>query len=149
MGLQGLQDMICVMWSLLNVWIPFIVLTFTSTSTVSCGNRHLKYPCTRLHSDIKMQAIWKIIYIVLYSSLFALSYIDCCLLSYTVSCVLKVKVNHVIPCLSITWKSSGSLFNMHLILIFSLSLIVTILGKLILLSLKVTLTSFQCYDLIS
>ena len=68
LGLQGLQDMICVVQSLLNIWIPFTVLTFTSTSTISCDNRHLKYLCTKLHSDIRMQAIWAI-------------------LSYTVSCL--------------------------------------------------------------
>ena len=44
--------------------------------------------------------------------------------------------------LSIMWKGRGS-FLKHLVLILSLSLIVTTLGKLILLSLKVTLTSFQ------
>ena len=124
-------------------------LTFTSMSTVSSGNRHLKYPCTKLPCGIRMQAIWKIIYIVLYSFLFALSYIVSCVLFYTVSFVLEAKVNHVIPCLSITWKSSGSFFIMHLILIFSLSLTVTILGKLILLSFKVTLTCFQSISKVS
>ena len=83
-------------------------LTFTSMSKVSSGNRHLKYLCTKLHCGTRMQAIWKIIYIVLYSFLFALSYITSCVLFYTVSCVLEAKVNHVTPCLSITWKSSGS-----------------------------------------
>ena len=116
---------------------------------VSSGNKHLKYPCTKLHCGIRMQAIWKIIYIVSYSFLFALSYIISSVLFYTVSCVLEAKVNHVIPCLSIMWKSSGSFFLMHLILILSLSLIVTILGKLILLSLKVTLTSFQSISKVS
>ena len=53
------------------------------------------------------------------------------------------KVNHVIPCFCIRWKSRGSLFNKHLTLILSWSLIVTTLGKLNLLSLKVTVTSFQ------
>ena len=57
------------------------------------------------------------------------------------------KVNHVIPCLSIRWKSKGSFFIKHLTLILSLSLIVTTLGKLILLSLKVTVTSFQSISL--
>ena len=139
------------MWCqfLLNIWIPFIVLTFTSTSMVSSGNRHLKYPCTKLHSGIRVQAIWKISYIVLYSSLFALSCIVSYLLSYTVSGVLEAKVNHVIPSLNITWKMSGSFFIMHLILILSLSLIVTILGKLILLSLKVTLTFSQSISKVS
>ena len=53
------------------------------------------------------------------------------------------KVNRVIPCFSIRWKSKGSLFIKNLTLILSWSLIVTILGKLIWLSLKVTVTSFQ------
>ena len=82
-----------------------------------------------------MQAIWKIIYIVLYSFLFALFYIVSCVLVYTVSFVLG--------------KSSGSFFIMHLILLLSLSIIVAILGKLILLSLKVTLTSFQSISKVS
>ena len=68
------------------------------------------------------------------------------MLIYSVSRVPEGKVNHVIPCFSIMWKSSGSFFIMHLILIVSLSLIVTILGELILLSLKVTLTSFQIFQ---
>ena len=70
-------------------------------------------------------------------------------LFHTVSFVPKAKVNHVIPCLSIMWKSRGSFFIKHLILILSLSLIVTTLGKLILLSLKVTLTSFQSISRVS
>ena len=53
------------------------------------------------------------------------------------------KVNHVIPCFRIRWKSKGSHFIKHLTLILSWSLIVTTLGKLILLSLKVTVTSFN------
>ena len=52
------------------------------------------------------------------------------------------KVNHIIPCFSIRWKSKGSLFIKHLTLILSWSLIVTTLGKLTWLSLKVTVTSF-------
>ena len=71
------------------------------------------------------------------------------MLFYSVSCVPEAKVNHVIPCLSIMWKSSGSFFIQHLTLILSLSLIVTILGKLILLSLKVMLTSFQSISRVS
>ena len=35
---------------------------------------------------------------------------------YTVSCVPAAKVNHVIPCFSIRWKSKGSLLINHLIL---------------------------------
>ena len=54
-------------------------------------HRHLKYPYTKSHTGIRMQAIWKIIYIVIYSGV----------LFYTVSCVPEAKVNHVIPCLSI------------------------------------------------
>ena len=49
---------------------------------------------------------------------------------HTVSCVPKAKVNHVTPCLSIMWKSRGSFSIKHLILILSLSLIVTTLGKI-------------------
>ena len=128
-----------VMQSLLNVWMPFIILTFTSTSTASSGKRLLKYPCTQLHSGIRIQFIWKII----------LSYTVSEVLLYTVSYVPDAKVNLVIPCLSIMWKSSGSFFIRHLILILSLSLIKTILGKLILSSLKVTLTSFQSISRVS
>ena len=56
---------------------------------------------------------------------------------------LWAKVNHKIPYLSIRQKSRGSFFIECLFLILSWSLIVTALGKLILLSLKVTVTSFQ------
>ena len=127
-------------WSLLNVWMPLIILIFTSTSMVSIGRRHLKYPCKKLHSGLSIQAIWKIIYIVIYRF---------CNVNHIVSCVLEAKVNHVIPCLSIMWKSRGSFFIKHLILILSLSLIVAPLGKLILLSLNITLTSFQSISRVS
>ena len=68
---------------------------------------------------------------------------------YTVSCVTVAKATHAIPCLSIRWKSKGSLFIKHLILILSQSLIVTTLDNLILLSLKVTVTSFQSISKVS
>ena len=108
-------------------------LDCTSTSTVPSGSRHLKYPCLKLHSGLRIQAIWKISYIVICSSV---------MLFHTVSCVPEAKVNHVIPCLSIMWKNRGSFFVECLILILSFSLTVTTLGNLILLSLKVMLTSF-------
>ena len=63
-----------------------------------------------------------LICIVLYIFLFAILY------SFF---VLEANVNHVIPCLSIMWKSSGSFFIMHITLVLFLYLIVTILGKLI------------------
>ena len=46
-------------------------------------------------------------------------------------------------------KSKGSLFIKHLTLILSWSLIVTILGRLILFSFKVTMTSFQSISNVS
>ena len=128
---MGLHDMTWVVLSLLNVWILLIVFTFTSMSTVSNGSRHLKYPCRKLLLDLRIQTIWKISCIAIQS----FSNVN-----HMVSCVATAKVNHVIPCLSIMWKSRGSFFIKHLILILSWSLIVTTLGKLILLSLKVTLT---------
>ena len=129
-----------VVWSLLRVWMPIIILISTSTCTVSIGERYLKYLCKKFHSGIGMQAIWK---------LSILSYTVFEVLFYTVFCVFEAKVNQVIPCLSIIWKSSGSLLMKHLILILSLSLIVILLGKLILLSLKVTLNSFQSMSRVS
>ena len=39
-----------------------------------------------------------------------LSFIVSIMLFHTVSCVPEAKVNHVIPCLSIIWKSKGSFF---------------------------------------
>ena len=65
-GLLGLHDMTWVVWSLLKVWMPLIILIFTSTSMVSIGKRHLKYPCMKLHSGIWIQDIWKTIYIAIY-----------------------------------------------------------------------------------
>ena len=129
-----------VVQSVLKVWMPLIILTFTSTSMVSIGKRHLKYLCMKLHSGIRIHDIWNIIKIVIYSF---------CSVYFIVSCVSKAEVNHAIPCLSIMWKGSGSLLTKHLILILSLSLIVITLGKLILLSLKVTLTSFQYISRVS
>ena len=72
-----------------------------------------------------------------------------CSVIYTVSCVHVAKAYHVIPCLSIMWKSNSCLFIKHLTLILSWSLIVTTLGKLILFSLKVTVTSFQSISHVS
>ena len=43
-----------------------------------------------------------------------------CSVNYTLSCVPVAKVNHVIPFLSIMWKSKGSFFIKHLILFFVL-----------------------------
>ena len=63
--LQGLQLMICDVLSLWNVWIPFIVFTLTSMSTVSTGNRHLKYLLRKLHSGLNMQAICEISFTVI------------------------------------------------------------------------------------
>ena len=113
---------------------PFIVLIFISTSTVSMARKHLIYPCKKLHSALRTQAIWKISYIFIQRF---------CNVICTVSCVPAAKVNHVITCLSIMWKSRGLFFINHLILILSWSIIVATLGKLIWISLKVTLTSFQ------
>ena len=138
--LYRLQDMTWVVWSLLNVWMPLIILIFTSTSTVAIGSRHLEYPCKKLHSGLRIQAICKISYIFIHSF---------CNVIHTVSCVCEVKVNHVIACLNIMWKGRGSFFIQHLILILSLSLIVTNLGKLILFSLKVILTYFQYISSVS
>ena len=72
-----------------------------------------------------------------------------CSVIYTVSYVPAAKVYHIIPCFSIMWKSNGCLFIKHLTLFLSWSLIVTNLGKLILLSFKVTVTSFQSISNVS
>ena len=138
--LQGLHNMTWVVLSLLDMWTPLTFFTCNSTSTVSNGSRHLKYPCRKLHSDFRIQGIWKISYIVIQSF---------CNVNYTVSCVPAAKVNYVIPCSSIMWKSRGSFFIKHLFFILSWSLIVTNLGKLILLSLKVTLTSIHSISRVS
>ena len=68
---------------------------------------------------------------------------------YTVSYVPVAKVNHVIPCFNIKWKSKGSLFINHLALILSWRLIITTLGKSILSLLKVTVSSFQSISNVS
>ena len=70
--------------------------------------------------------------------------------SYTISDgLVDTKVNQVIPCFNITWKSKGSLFTMHLILNLSLNHIVTDVSKIILFPFKVTLTSFQSNSITS
>ena len=70
-GIAGYDLVVC---SLLNMWIPLIILNFTSTFMVCIGRRHLKYPCKKLHSGSRIQAIWKIIYIVIYSFCNVISY---------------------------------------------------------------------------
>ena len=68
---------------------------------------------------------------------------------HIVSCVPGAKVNHVIPCFNIRWKSKGSLFINCLTLLLSWSLIIMTLGKSILPPLKVTVTSFQSISSVS
>ena len=104
------------------------------------GRRHLKYPCKKLHSGLRILAIWKIIYIVIYSF--------CSVISYS----LLSAQGQSVPCNSLFKhyvEKKGFFSIKHLILILSLSLIVTTHGKLILLSLKVTLTSFQSISRVS
>ena len=60
------------------------------------------------------------------------------ILIYIISGISVSKLNHVIPCLIITWKIIGSLFINLLTLFLSHILIAIILGNSILLSLKVT-----------
>ena len=68
---------------------------------------------------------------------------------YTVSNVPVARVYCISPCFSIRGKSNGFLFIKCLTLILSWSLIVTTLGKLILFSLKITVTSFQSISNVS
>ena len=70
-------------------------------------------------------------------------------LVYTISGISVSKLNYVIPCLIITGKFNGSLCINLLTLILSHILIATILGNSILLSLKVTVTSFQSISSVS
>ena len=53
----------------LKEWMPFIVWTITSTSMVSSGSWHWRYPYRKYHCGVRTQAIWKSIYIVLHSFL--------------------------------------------------------------------------------
>ena len=115
---------------------------FTSTSTISTGKEHLKNPCKKLHLGCRMHAIWKNSE-VYFENIHFLNFV------YMASCMPAAKVNHVIPCFSIRWKSKGSLFINHLTLNLSWSLIITILGKSILLPLKVTVISFQSISNVS
>ena len=71
-------------------------------------------------------------------------------ISYAVSRgLLDAKVNQVISCFNIIWKSKGSLLTMWLILNLSLNFIVTDVGKFILFPFKVMLTSFQFNSVMS
>ena len=96
-----------------------------------------------LHSSCRIHAICKSKNSEVYLKLPILNCV------YMVSCVPAAKVNHVIPCFGIRWKSKGFLFINHLTLNLSWSLIITTLGKSILLPLKVTVTSFQSISNIS
>ena len=60
---KGSCFMIYDVLSLWNVWMPCIVFTLPSTSTISTGNRYLKYPLRKLHSGLNIQAIQKISFI--------------------------------------------------------------------------------------
>ena len=134
--LHGVHFISCVVLSLQKICVPCIDVIFTSTSTTSTGSQHLKYPCRKLHSGWSKQAILKYTFLIL-------------ILIYTISCISVSKLNHVIPCLIITWKINGSLLINLLTLILSHILIAIILGNSILLSLKVTVTSFQSISSVS
>ena len=97
-----------------------------------------------------MHAIWKMIYTIrilkLLSPFGILELLTVNTFSafvYAVSCMPAARVNHVIPCFSIRWKSKGSLFINCLTLNLSWSLIMTPLGKSILLPLKVKGATFH------
>ena len=47
--LHGVHLITCIVWSLLNIWVPCMDVIFTSTSTTSIGSFHLKKPCRKLH----------------------------------------------------------------------------------------------------
>ena len=154
--LQGLHLIIWYILSLLNVWMPCIDVIFTLTSTVSTGKQHLKNPWRKLNLGCSMHAIWKIIYIVKFWSSYAFLYFRVINrvntfseFIYTASCMPATKVNHIIPCFSIRWKSKDFLFIICLILSLSWSLIKTTLAKSILLPLKVTVTSFHSISTVS
>ena len=54
---HGMHFVNWVVLSLLNMWVPCIDVTFTSTSTTSMGSLHLKNLCGKLHSGWSRQAI--------------------------------------------------------------------------------------------
>ena len=126
--LHGLHLISWHILSLLNVWVPYIDVILTSTSKVSTSSWHKK-----IHAR---SYIWAAVYKP--SDKFKMLRVNLYLIdTYMVSCVTVTKANHVIPCFDIRWKSRGFLFINLLTLILSWSLITTILGKYILLLLKV------------
>ena len=85
--LQGVHLISCVVWSLLNMCIPYIDVIFTSTSTASTGSLHLKKPCKKLDSGCSKHAIFIhylkcITYFSLYCFHFCLQVILCYSLFY-------------------------------------------------------------------
>ena len=125
--------------SLLNIWVPCINVILTSMSTISTGRQHLK-SCAKNCALVVGCRPSENNMLEVYLHLFNI---------YTVSHVSVARLNHVIPCFSMRWKSKGSLFINLLTLILSWSLIIAILGKSILLPLKVTVTSFQSISNVS
>ena len=47
----------CIVWSLLNIWVPCMDVIFTSTSTTSIRSLHLKNRCRKLHLGWSKHAI--------------------------------------------------------------------------------------------
>ena len=55
--LHGVHLITCIVWSLLNIWVPCMDVIFTSTSTTSIGSLHLKKLCRKLHLGLSKHAI--------------------------------------------------------------------------------------------
>ena len=93
---EGLHLITWVVLSFLNVWIPHKVQTISLTSTMSPRGFHEKKAKRKLQYAAKSQAISGSISVISYAVWGGL---------------LDAKVNQVVPCFSIIWKSRGSLDN--------------------------------------
>ena len=54
---HGVHLITCIVWSLLNIWVPCMDVIFTSTSTTCSKSLHLKNPCRKLHLGWSKHAI--------------------------------------------------------------------------------------------
>ena len=59
---HSLNFSVCFSVSSTKVWLPVLVLTFTTRSMVSCGRSHVKNPFLKLHLEFRDLAMFSNIY---------------------------------------------------------------------------------------
>ena len=99
---HGLNFSLCFSVSSINVWLPVLVLTFTTRSTTSSGRSHVKKPFLKLHLEFRDLAMFSKTYI-------KHNIIASCLINFTQTILIIIVTNTKIsrfqdqakPCLAL------------------------------------------------